>query len=503
MHMMVVLYVFGAGVVVELLLQLVPLAWKIRKPLASVALSLCSFSAGGFVMAKPSIFSISMAVACLFRAFNDIRVVEGRMHQAYLHRSTRRTALALMLLQVLIAAAWWLCNTWPPDNRYIWIAAAVLQLAAAIVLLLSTVRRLQRTAWPPRHGHYSDDRLPTLTVAIPARNETEDLRLCLESLVSSDYPKLEIIVLDDCSQTRRTPEIIRSFAHDGVRFVRGEQPSETWLPKNQAYDRLAKESSGDYILFCGVDIRFSPAALRHMLSMMLDKKKDMVSIMPALAPAERKYFAPAQAMRYFWELALPRRLLRKPPVLSSCWVIKKKVLEKAGGFSAVARSIVPEAYFARTAVANDAYSFMRSGKAPGIASVKSLQEQHDTAVRTRYPQLHRRPENVLLTSLLELLFLISPYFLALAGFWLGAGLIAIALAALAAVLLSATYVLVSSAANLGGRSLAIVALPAMAFYDLGMLYYSMWQYEFSTVEWRGRNISFPAMHTIPHLPKLD
>jgi len=74
---------------------------------------------------------------------------------------------------------------------------------------------------------------------------------------SHDYPKLEIIVLDDCSQNKHTPEIIRSFAHDGVRFIQGEHPKPTWLAKNQAYDRLAQESSGEFILFCGVDVRFS------------------------------------------------------------------------------------------------------------------------------------------------------------------------------------------------------------------------------------------------------
>jgi hypothetical protein len=43
----------------------------------------------------------------------------------------------------------------------------------------------------------------------------------------------------------------------------------------------------------------------------------------------------------------------------------------------------------------------------------------------------------------------------------------------------------------------------MVAYDMAILHYSMWQYEFSEVDWKGRNICVPAMHVIPHLPKLQ
>jgi len=39
--------------------------------------------------------------------------------------------------------------------------------------------------------------------------------------------------------------------------------------------------------------------------------------------------------------------------------------------------------------------------------------------------------------------------------------------------------------------------------DLALLHYSMWRYEFSTVEWKGRDVAVPAMHVISHLPTLQ
>jgi hypothetical protein len=287
-----------------------------------------------------------------------------------------------------------------------------------------------------------------------------------------------------------------------VRFVPGEEPKETWLPKNQAYARLVAEASGQYVLFCGVDVRFSETALSQVIAAMLDRKKRMMSILPERALEVRNGASLAQAMRYFWELVPPRRLFRRPPVISSCWVIEKAALTAAGGFEAATRSIVPEAHFARDLAKTDSYSFMRAGINPGITSTKTAAEQRNTAIRTRYPQVHRRPENVCMLSLLELLFLAGPLALAVSGYWFNAGWAAIGLAALAAVLLTVTYEIVGRATKISNTAFGLIALPLMVVYDLGMLHYSMWQYEFSEVDWKGRNICVPAMHVIPHLPKI-
>jgi hypothetical protein len=496
------LWIFGLGVAVELVLQCITAGWQARKVLAVAAVLINGFSAGAIALWRPNVFSVLIAVVSLFRAFNNIRIAEARMHEHYLHRVTRRTALAFIGCQAVLTALWVAWYNWHTTGHLSWVALGAAQLVVATVLLVSTIRRMQRTAWPPKTTRYSDAELPTVTVAIPARNETEDLEACLQGLVASKYPKLEIIVLDDCSQTRRTPEIIKGFAHDGVRFIPGEEPKETWLPKNQAYARLVDESSGDYIVFCGVDIRFTETALNEIIGTMLARNKRMMSILPERAPEVRSRASLAQAMRYFWELAPPRRLFRRPPVISSCWAIEKKALHEAGGFEAATRSIVPEAHFARGLAATDSYSFMRAGLNPGVTSMKGDAEQRATAMRTRYPQLHRRPENVFILSLAELLFLAGPFALALFGYFFDGGWAAIICAAVAAVLLTVTYETVGRATKISNTAFGLVALPLMVLYDLGMLHYSMWQYEFSEVDWKGRNICVPAMHVIPHLPKI-
>ncbi len=496
------LLVLGGSALAELLLYGVAGLWRVRKRAVPVLVVATAFSSSAIALWRPSVMSGLFALLGMYRVLNVVRVAEGRMHERYLRHVALRTSLVLLVLQAATGGVWLVWYQLQLATHPLWTVLGLVQFLCAAVLLLSTIRRLKHTRLQPSRKQYSDAQLPSITVAIPARNETEDLQRCLESIIASNYPKLEIIVLDDCSQLKRTPEIIRSFAHDGVRFVRGAEPKDTWLPKNQAYQRLTQEASGEFILFCGADARFEPAAIRKLMTTLLDRHKNMASVLPQHQPRVGGGFAVLQAMRYWWELVPPRRLFNRPPVMSSCWVIAKKSLKAVGGFEAVTRSIVPEAYFAKQLIAQDGYSFVRSDALLGITSVKSTADQRQTAIRTRYPQLHRRPEQVFAASLLEFLLLVLPFVLAVAGFWLAIGTVAHALALASSGLLTLAYGLIAAATRLNNWWMSLVAFPVVVLADLAMLHYSMWKYEFSEVFWKERNICIPAMHVVPHLPRL-
>ncbi len=496
--------VFGVLSGLELMVWLPPV-WRRRRPLSVVILAALAMASLAIVVIEPGLWTGLLALLSLYRMLNLLRLAKGRIQADYLYHSSRRAAVWLVALQGADLASARLANYYQVSLMEGFYILAAAQLAAGLVLL-ATVRRHLRTTKPVKLTRsYADHELPSLTVAIPARNETADLEDCLQSLTASDYPKLEILVLDDCSQNKRTPEIIRGFAHDGVRFVAGIEPPGQWLAKNYAYAQLAEEANGDLLLFCGVDVRFSPSSLRSIVETALEKKKSMVSIIPKNALPGRRSIKPVllQPARYAWELGLPRRLLRRPPVLSSCWLISRETLQTAGGFAAVKRKAIPESYFARQAAGSqDGYSFMRSDTAIGITSRKETAEQLATTVRTRYPQLHRRPELVALVSLAEFSVLAAPLILAAGAVasrhWLLAVLSAAAYAVGAAgygEVVSLTY-----------RKFLVRSLwlfPMAAIYDIGILNYSMWQYEFREVIWKGRNICIPVMRVVPDLPKLN
>lgn len=492
--MELVLFLLATQAVLELCLWL-PGVWLVRRPFAALqSVALTGLSVTLFAL-HPRIWTGLVTVFGLYRAFNLLRIVKGRMHDKYLQRVTYRSGLWLIILQLLSVGVFSLVTSLSVTDTSRWAVLGWLQLLLALIVLLSTVRHERTTREPLIGKSFSDRDLPTLSVAIPARNETDELETCLASLVANDYPKIEILVLDDCSSNAKTPEIIRSFAHAGVRFVNGSEPDDTWLAKNWAYEKLAEEANGELLLFCGVDTRFTPNALRRFVATLLEKDKSMLSMMPHNQPLSWQA-AFIQPMRYAWEFALPRRLFQRPPVLSTCWLIKANLLKSAGGFKAVSRSISPEAHFARTAAVHDGYSFVRSND---VTSVKTYEEQRATAIRTRYPQLHRRPELVAIVALAELLGLLAPFVVfvaALVNNWhmtaLASGMTIVALYTIYGLILQSAYGKV--------EPWKLLVMPAAVGLDILLLHTSMFDYEFGEVIWKGRNVCIPVMHVVPRLP---
>jgi hypothetical protein len=492
---MLVFYLLLAGLVLELLIY-VPGFWRIRRPLAAI-LAIFLVATGIFAARTSPIFW-PVDFIMLFRILNQLRIVKGRMHPEFLRRATFRTSAWLALTQIWIFMAASASALLLRPHNVLWLVGWA-QVVVATILFLSTLYSVIRTRHKPVAQYYSDKELPTVTIAIPARNETTDLEACLRSVIATDYPKLEIIVLDDCSQDK-TAEVIRGFAHDGVRFIKGAEPDEHWLAKNQAYEQLSEEALGELILFCGVDTRFGQQTIRAIVTTMLNRDKDMIGLIP-----RRLTNTPAaafiQPMRYWWELALPRRLFNKPSVLSTCWIIRRKVLKQLGGFAAVSRTVLPERYFARELVKTDAYSFIRADDILDVQTAKSLKEQRTTAVRMRYPQVHRRPEMVLAITLVEVICMLAPFALIPVGLLLHFGTV-IWIYIVAALLLVFTHVLILAVTNPPNIPLAFLNYPVVIMTEIYLSYESMFKYEFSRVDWKDRNICIPVMHVIPKLPDI-
>ena len=447
-------------------------------------------------------FALLVGLFMAYRIVNLERLTHRRLQDDYVQHLAKRASLVLMGLQALALSALLLAHTHSLTGADYLVGLAMVDLVIAGVLAHIVDDQGRKTVAQASTTQRAEQELPTLTVAIPARNETADLEACLQTLTHSTYLKLEILVLDDCSQTTRTPEIIRQFAHDGVRFIAGSVAPISWLAKNHAYQQLIAEANGEVILFCGVDARFEPDALRQIVETMLTKRKTMLSIMPRnLVPGRLKLEAlMVQPGRYAWELVLPRRWTNRPPVLSSCWLVQKQLLEDAGGMAAVHRTVSPERYFARyAAMHHDGYSFLQSGDSLGVASAKQFGDQRATAIRVRYPGLHRRIELTAIVSLAELGVLVGPFAGLLLCLVSGQSFTAI-LFSVACLLQIYMYFQVVRITYQQRLLRALWLLPFAALYDIGLLNYSMWMYEFREVIWKGRNLCIPVMRVIPSLP---
>jgi hypothetical protein len=224
---------------IEILLY-TPLIWKFSArvssilvylvPLASIFLLVSWFSAGSF----------TILILSIYRSINLYRIVKQRLQVDFAYNSAKRATLWLIFGQLLVFCLGDYAHHSSLSFKTWLDLLAVCELLALSVLLTTLKSNIQSIKYSSASNKpLPKDELPSLSVLIPARNETTQLETCLTSLLASTYPKLEIIVLDDCSQDKRTPEIIRSFAQSGIRFIAGEIPSDTWLAKNFAYKLMA------------------------------------------------------------------------------------------------------------------------------------------------------------------------------------------------------------------------------------------------------------------------
>lgn len=440
------------------------------------------------------------AVFCVlsaYRVFNLARFWYARLPEERLRSASLRAHAWLVTTQALVLAVGSTVAYFHLTHQLLYVTVG-LQLLVAVLLLRSTGQTWQHAAAPTDLKPMTDKELPSVSVLVPARNETDALEACLQRLTSSDYPKLEILVLDDCSVTRQTPDIIRQYAQSGVRFVQGQVPDEThWLAKNFAYEQLVHEASGDMLLFCGVDTRLEPQTIRRLVGALEIRKKNMLSVLPLRIHHVGDRSSLFQAMRYYWELCPPRRFFKRPPVLSTCWLIRTESLKKMGGFESVSHSINPESAFARQAVTTDSYGFIRSDDDLGVYSDKPSSEQYETSVRVRYPQLHRRLELVALATLLEALFLLGP----LVGLLLSGRLARpaeyAAVWSVSLFCLLITYGFATVGTRLTNPWYGWLLLPIAVVFDLVVMHISLWKYEFGEVEWKGRNVCMPVMRLEP------
>lgn len=488
-----------AGITVfEVVVLTVRTGKLLRASLGAILILLLSAVHTLLVMQEPLVFGIPLFTIGVYRILNILRFSIGRMHESYLYKSVSRTSMTLGMYQLLLGALAVLIPSLPAMGYYDMYAFTFMLLVIYIAMSWSFVKTLRLAKIRIANKQQSSETLPTVTIAIPARNETSELQACISSILASAYQKLEIIVLDDCSQDS-TSDIIKDFAHDGVRFIQGDEPGDTWLAKNAAYDRLLKEANGEIILFCGADVRFAKNAIGQLVAFMNEQELAMVSVLPKKDSLVKQQSI-VQFARYMWELFMPRTLVNRPPILSTLWLANKSSLLKLGGFSSVKRMVVPEAYFAKRLQKTNEYRFVMSDPLTDIQSTKTTKQQINTAVRIRYPQLHKRPENVLAVSLLVIVLFFGPVFTALFGYYnnhllLLCGLLLIVLQ----IILYSVLAHKTGQAFIGRILLYVLMTPAV---DVLMMHYSMVAYEFGSVTWKERNVCLPVMHVTPSLPKL-
>ena len=90
--------------------------------------------------------------------------------------------------------------------------------------------------------------LPLFSVIIPTFNRAEMVCKCVQSVLDTKWPNLEIIVVDDCSPDDTEMKIKEIFG-EKVKYVKNNKNSLAAVSKNNG----AKVATGDYLFFLDDD----------------------------------------------------------------------------------------------------------------------------------------------------------------------------------------------------------------------------------------------------------
>ena len=169
--------------------------------------------------------------------------------------------------------------------------------AAAVLWSLPWIVPPTVALFRARHSKWLDDvspdapaDAPLVSVIIPARNERRNIERCARSVLSSHYPRLEVIVVDDHS-TDGTGDIAGAIAADDsrLRLVNAPDLPAGWFGKQWACAKGAREANGSLLLFTDADTRHSEDLLPRAVNAMMQNGVDLLTL------------AGHQEMHSFWE----------------------------------------------------------------------------------------------------------------------------------------------------------------------------------------------------------
>jgi glycosyltransferase involved in cell wall biosynthesis len=157
---------------------------------------------------------------------------------------------------------------------------------------------------------------PRISIIVPARNEEQDIRATLESLLALDYSNYEIIAVNDRSTEatgERMEEVAGTVEGQGrLRVVHVSELPPGWMGKTHAMWTAAKEATGDWLLFTDADVLFKPDSVRRVLTYAETEKADHVVLFPRMImkrAGERMMISFFQALFVFghrpWKVADP------------------------------------------------------------------------------------------------------------------------------------------------------------------------------------------------------
>ena len=196
--------------------------------------------------------------------------------------------------------------------------------------------------WEPSSDLFKiSSELPSLTVIVPARNESIILPLTLPSWLNQDYQKSEIIIVNDNSSdnSAECAKAIASNSNKNVQIINGTEPPSGWSGKLWALQQGINVSSGEWLLFTDADILHNQNVWSGLVTKALSEQHAMVSF-PALLNTHGIWAGLLiPAFIYFFQFLYPFKKVKYlysgiAAAAGGCIHILRHTLKRIGGIEA-------------------------------------------------------------------------------------------------------------------------------------------------------------------------
>ena len=214
---------------------------------------------------------------------------------------------------------------------------------------------------PPVDAEVVDGEGISLTVVIPAFNESLNIKRSLRSVFQSLPPcgNWHVVVVDDMS-TDSTADMAQECAKQMDQLNRftliqaGPRPAnERWVGKNWACSKAMEQLKSSLVLFIDADVELRPTALRRALVQAIDERTDLFSVAPRLVCTCLAEWMVQPIMASLLGLGFPIVEANDPSsdvafAAGPFMLFRRSAYDAIGGHRALAGEVVEDLALART-----------------------------------------------------------------------------------------------------------------------------------------------------------
>jgi cellulose synthase/poly-beta-1,6-N-acetylglucosamine synthase-like glycosyltransferase len=177
-----------------------------------------------------------------------------------------------------------------------------------------------------------------VSIIIAARNEEDKIGLTLTDIVAQNYDKslVEVIVIDDHS-TDNTSQVVLSFAKEGVKLIKLNEPGVLNSYKKKAIQTAIGTAKGDLIVTTDADCRMGKNWLKTIVNSYERHGYKMISS-PVTYFEEKSFFEKIQTLEFSYLIGLGASTIgnQNPSTCNGAnLAYERKAFFEVGGFAGI------------------------------------------------------------------------------------------------------------------------------------------------------------------------